>query len=100
MPKIERKIGVEGAEATDCKVRAEGNKVDLKEENSEDVEEGEVPEDLTQMRAETKNKAKTENRAEEGEEDRAEIGVDSKDQASKEKGLMRINPSMQAFIFY
>ena len=46
------------------------------------------------MRAEIKNKAKTENRAEEGEEDRAEIGVDSKDQASKEKGLMRINPSM------
>jgi hypothetical protein len=47
MPKIERKIGVEGAEATDCKVRTEGNKVDLKEENLEDVEEGEVPEDLT-----------------------------------------------------
>ena len=43
----QRKIGVEGAEATDCKVRTEGNKVDLKEENSEDVEEGEVPEDLT-----------------------------------------------------
>jgi hypothetical protein len=47
MPKIEHKIGVEGAEATDCKVRTEGNKVDLKEENLEDVEEGEVLVDLT-----------------------------------------------------
>lgn len=101
MPKIERKIGVVGAEVeeTDYKVKTEGNIMDLKEESSEDGEQGEVREELTKTKQEIKNKAKKENKVEEGEEDKAEVGVDNQDQESIEKGLMRINLFMLVYIF-